>query len=87
MEQIDYSRMTDQELLVEVKKMKIFSLNNALLIGFSVGIVFFSIGKSSWGLLTLIPLFFTYKMINDTRNKRAKELENVVKESNIKKSF
>ena len=84
MEQIDYSRMTDQDLLVEVKKMKTFSLNNGLLIGFSVGIVFFSIVKSSWGLLTLIPLFFIYKMINDPRNKRVKELENVVKERNIK---
>ena len=37
---------------------------NALLIGFFVGIVIFSVIENTWGLLTLIPLFFIYKLVN-----------------------
>lgn len=80
----DISQFTDQELLAESKKLKSFSFVNALLIGFLGGIIVFSIAKSSWGMLTLIPLFFIYKLVNDPRNKRSKEVEELLKERNLK---
>lgn len=78
------SDLTDQEVLEEAKKLQSFSITNAFLIGFLVGVIIFSVVKSSWGMLTLIPLFFIYKMINDPRNKRNKELQELIKQRNLK---
>ena len=58
MTQKELSEFTDQELLDEAKKIKTFSITNALIIGFLMGIVVYSFAKNSWGLLTLIPLYF-----------------------------
>ncbi|EIA08960.1 hypothetical protein [Flavobacterium frigoris] len=80
----DFSELTDQELLDEAKKMKSFSITNALIIGVLVGVVFYSIVKNSLGMLTLIPLYFIYKMINDPKNKRSKDLEELLKVRNLK---
>jgi hypothetical protein len=80
----DFSEFTDQELLDEAKKMKSFSISNAFIIGVLVGIIFYSIVKNSWGLLTLIPLYFIYKMIKDPKNKRSKDLEELLKVRNLK---
>ncbi|KAF0128133.1 MAG: hypothetical protein FD155_3416 [Bacteroidetes bacterium] len=84
MNQKELSELTDQELLDEAKKMKSFSITNAFLIGFLMGIVIYSIVVNSWGMLTLIPLYFAYKFINDPKNKRVKEVENLLKERNLK---
>lgn len=78
----DLSKLTDQELLVGAKKMKSFSFTNALFVGFLAGIIIYSVAKSSWGMLTLIPLYFIYKMVNDPKNKRSKDLEQLLKEQN-----
>ena len=83
MEQKEYTQMTDQELLGEAKKMKSFSIVNALLIGFLAGVIIYSVVKNSWGMLTLIPLYFIYKMINDPKNKKVKELQSLLKERNL----
>jgi len=80
----DLSEFTDQELLDETKKLKSFSMTNALFIGFLAGIIIFSVVKNTWGMLTLIPLYFIYKMINDPKNKRSKELEELLKKRNLK---
>ncbi|MBK8141810.1 MAG: FUSC family protein [Chitinophagaceae bacterium] len=79
----DLTECTDEELLAEAKKMKSFSITNALFIGFLVGVVFYSIVKNSWGMLTLIPLYFIYKMVNDPKNKRSKDLEELLKERKL----
>jgi hypothetical protein len=84
MEEKELTELSDQELLQESKKMKSFSITNALFIGFLAGIILYSIVKNSWGMLTLIPLYFIYKMINDPKNKRSKALEVLLKERNLK---
>lgn len=84
MTQKELSEFTDQELLDEAKKMKTFSITNALIIGFLMGIVVYSFAKNSWGLLTLIPLYFIYKLVNDPKNKRNKNLKILLKERNLK---
>lgn len=83
MEQKEYSQMSDQELMVESKKLKSFLIINALLIGFLAGVIVFSVVKNTWGMLTIIPLYFIYKMINDPQNKRVKELQMVLKERSL----
>ena len=70
-------------MLQEAKKMKSTSIINATLIGFLIGIVIYSIVKSSVGFFTLIPLFLAYKFINKSKYDK-KELENVLKERNLK---
>lgn len=83
MEQRKLTDLTDQELLQEAKKLKLASITNAVLIGFLIGIVFYSMVKNSLGFFTLIPLFFAYKLINNSKYNN-KELENLLKERNLK---
>lgn len=84
MNQKELFQWTDQELLDEAKNMKSFSITNALFIGFLMGIVVFSIVKNTWGMLTLIPLYFAYKIVNDTKNKRYKAIQELIKKRNLK---
>jgi hypothetical protein len=83
MKQKKLTELTDQELLQEAKKMKSTSITNGFLIGFLIGIVFYSIVKNGLGLFTLIPLFFVYKLINNSKYDN-NELENLLKERNLK---
>ena len=83
MNQKELSELTDQALLDEAKKMKSFSIMNGFLIGFLIGIIVYSIAKNTWGMLTLIPLYFAYKLINDPKNKQKKEIEILLKERNL----
>lgn len=78
------SELTDQELLEEARKMRSFSIANALFIGFLLGIIVYSIAKNSWGMLTLIPLYLIYRLVNDPKNKRNIELEAMLKERKLK---
>lgn len=77
------SELTDQELLQEAKKMKSTAITNAVLIGSLIGIIIFSVIKSSLGFLTLIPLFLVYKLINNSK-RDSKALEDLLKERNLK---
>ena len=78
-----FSEFSDQELLQEAKKMKSASIINAFLIGLLIGIILYSVVKNSWGFLTLLPLFLIYKLSNKFKND-TKELENLLKERNLK---
>ena len=80
----DLSQLTDQELLEEAKKLRSFSLTNAVLIGFLVGIVVYSIINSTFGFLMLLPLYLAHRLINDPRNKKVKEVELLLKQRNLK---
>ncbi len=80
----DLSEFTDQELRDESKKLKSFSFVNALIIGFLAGIIFYSIAKNSWGMVSIIPLYFIYKLVNDPKNKRSKDVDELLKERNLK---
>ena len=78
----ELSELTDQELLVEAKKMKSTAIINALLIGFMIGVVIYSIVKNTVGFFTLIPLFFIYKMFNNSKNHD--DLKSILKERGLK---
>jgi hypothetical protein len=49
-----------------------------------IGIIIYSVVENSWGLLTLIPLYLIHKFANDPKNKRLEEIEELIKEREIK---
>lgn len=61
--QKELSTLSDQELLEMAKKAKSNAYLHAALIGFLIGVIVFSVVKSTWGLFTLIPLYFIYKLL------------------------
>lgn len=83
MNQKELSELTNEELLQEAKKRKSASIMNALLIGFLAGVIVYSVVKNSLGFLTLIPLYFIYKLINNSKYKN-KDLEDLLRERNLK---
>lgn len=78
----ELSNLTDEELATHLRKMKSTITINALIIGFMIGIIIFSIWKNSIGFFTLIPLFFAYKIINGSNH--FEDLKEVVKERGLK---
>ena len=89
MEKIDLNKLTDEELLVEKKKLMKSKLWFATYIGFLAGILIF--GVVSWILSSekhlgflipmLIPIVFIYRMLK-TPNKN-KDLEDILKERKL----
>jgi hypothetical protein len=77
----ELSELTDQELLDEDKKIKPSPITDAVLIGFLVGIILFSVVKNTWGLVTLLPLFLIYIFLKKGKNKRA--LQEELKKRNL----
>lgn len=82
MDKKELSQLSDEELLAAAKQMKSTAILNAFLIGFLAGIIVYSVVKSTWGMLTLIPLFFIYKLVNKGKDNAA--LKEVLKERNLK---
>ena len=82
MTQEELSKLTDEELLAKAKKMKSASITSAILIGFMIGIVIYSVAKNTVGLLTLIPFFIAYKIVANSKNDAA--LKQLLKERNLK---
>ena len=83
MTQKEISELSDQELLVEIKKIKSSSITNAFFIGLLIGIIFYSVIKSSVGLVTLLPLFMIYKLTSNSKNNKAEILEKELKARNL----
>jgi hypothetical protein len=83
MDHKDLSALTNEELLQVEKKMKSTAILNAVFIGFLVGVVIFSFMKHTLGLVTLIPLFFAYKLVNRSRYDK-QELEAILKQRQLK---
>lgn len=89
MEKKNFSELTNEELLVQKKKLKKSKITHALLIGFLAGVLIF--GIVSWSLSSekrigffipmLFPVFFIYKTIKNSKNN--KELEDTLKERNL----
>jgi len=89
MEKKEFSKLTDEELLEEKKKLKNSKIFHAIAIGFLAGILIF--GVASWSLADekqigffipmLIPVVFIYRIIKNSKNNR--DLESVLKERGL----
>ena len=75
-------QLTDQELLDKAKKTKSSAILNALVIGCMIGVVVYSIVKNTYGFLTLVPLYFIYQLVKNSKNNKA--LEEELKARNLK---
>ena len=81
MTQEELAKLSDEGLLVEAKKIRSTSITYALLIGFLIGIIIYSVVKNSLGFFTLIPLYFIYKIFSGSRNHD--DLKKELKERNL----
>jgi hypothetical protein len=89
MEGKDLYNLTDEELLVEKKKLQKSKVFHAVAIGFLAGILIF--GFVSWSLSSekrlgflipmSIPIVFIYRMLKNTN--KNKELEDILKERGL----
>ena len=89
MEKKDLNQLTDEQLLVEKKKLKDSKIFHAVSIGFLAGILIF--GVVSWSLSSeknfgffipmLIPVVFIYRMLKNSN--KNKDLEEVLKERDL----
>lgn len=73
----DPSKLSDRKLLEEAERIQPSPMVDSLFIGFLVGIVIFSVVVSTWGFLTVIPLFLVYLLLKKSDRYEAlkKELE------------
>ncbi len=82
MNEQELNQLTDEELLVEAKKLKTASIWSALAIGIMAGVIIYSVAKNTWGFLTLIPLYFIFKMVKGDKKNAA--LKKVLKERGLR---
>lgn len=75
MNQEDLSALTDEQLLAKAKEAKSSAITHAVLIGFMAGVVIYSVAQGTWGLLTLIPLYFIYKWVGNKKEDNGLEEE------------
>lgn len=83
MDQKQLHELTNEELLQEAKKRKSAATTDALIIGFLFGVICYSVVKNSWGWLTLILLYFIYKLMTKPKYNK-QELEQLLRERNLK---
>jgi uncharacterized membrane protein YiaA len=89
MERKNFTEMTDQELLVEKKRLKESKLFHAVSIGFLAGILIFGIGawimseqrQIGFFIPMIFPIVIIFKLIK--KSKSNEELEQVLKERKL----
>ena len=89
MEKKSFAEMTDEELLVEKKKLKSSKIFHAAFIGFLAGVLIF--GMVAWSLSAekrlgffipmLIPVFIIYKLVKNSKGNQ--DLEEALKERRL----
>ena len=82
MSQKELSEMTNEELLLEGKKIKSSNIINAVLFGVMIGIAAYSTIKNGLGILTFFPLLLIQMLLKNNARKKAFETE--LKERNLK---
>ena len=82
MKQKEPSEMTNEELSLELQKIKSTNTINAVIVGVMIGVAIYSTVKNGFGILTFFPFFFIPMFSKKWTFKKA--LENEIKERNIK---
>ena len=67
--------LSDQELLLKIKKIKTNKIIDATIIGITIGIVVYSAVKNGFGFFTFFPLIVTYLIIRNSTNTKILEKE------------
>ena len=69
------SELTDEDLLLEGKKIKSTTIVNAILFGVMIGVATYSTVKNGLGILTFFPLLFIQMLLKNNARKKAFESE------------
>ncbi len=77
MNQQELTQLSDDELLVELKKITPSPLFDAFFIGLLIGIVAFGVAANAWGFSLIVPLFLIYLFLKKSKRYEAlkKEIE------------
>jgi cbb3-type cytochrome oxidase subunit 3 len=78
-----FLELSNEELLEESTRLKSSLMLNAFFIGFLVTIVVFSIVKQTFGLVSIIPLYFIYRLLKNNQNKKAATLNIILKDRGL----
>lgn len=81
MSDINFSALTDEELLRQKKKNKSNNTINAVLIGFLIGVSVYSAVKSGFSWPTFFPLILAFVLF--IRKNTGKELDSELKARNL----
>ena len=81
MSQKELSELTNEDLLLEGKKIKSGNIMNAVLFGVMIGVATWSTVRYGLGIITFFPLLFIQMLLKN--NARRKAFENELKERNI----
>lgn len=81
MSQNKYSGFSDEQLLLEQKKLKSTNLINAILIGAAIAVAAYSFYNKGFSFFTLFPLLFVYWFWSSKKN--TQELEAEIKSRNL----
>jgi len=65
------SEKNNKTIQEKAKSEKSSAITHAVLIGFLIGIIIYSIVVNSVGFFTLIPLYFIYKLIENSKKNKA----------------
>lgn len=71
MSDIDFTTLSDAELLEFARQNKPSPLFDAFFIGFLIGILVFAAAVSGWGLFMLIPLFLIRQFLKKPKRHEA----------------
>lgn len=79
------TELTDQELLQKLKNLKTNKITDAVLIGFTIGIVVYSAVKNGFGFFTFFPLILTYIIVRNSNNNKIleKEIQKEIESRNL----
>lgn len=75
MNEQELKELTDSELELELKRSKKVDVLQALIVGFMIGIIIYSVIANTWGLVTLIPLILIFKLTRDQSQTKVLQAE------------
>lgn len=84
LDQNNFSELSNEQLLEEEKKLKSSMMLNAFFVGFLSAIIAYSIVKNTFGLVSIIPLYFVYRLLKSNQNKKAGAINIILKERGLK---
>ncbi|AZI32757.1 FUSC family protein [Kaistella carnis] len=73
--QKELSQLTNEELLLEGKKIRSGNIVNAVLFGVMIGVATWSTVKYGLGIITFFPLLFIQMLLKNNARKKAFETE------------
>jgi len=69
------TELSDQELLQKINKIRSNRIIDAVIIGFTIGVVIYSAVKNGFGFFTFFPLLLTYIIARNSKNNKILEKE------------